>query len=498
MSDHIDGPRTIADPAIDLTDLFAFTSPADPRRTVLIANAFPFAGETGLFSNAVNYSVVLRRVRQAGMGNQTAFKPYGTELRFTFQFEVLKAGEKNSTVVQTGHCQLPDGTTLPLVVGEEKGFSTPDGKVRVFAGVRSDPFFIGWIPGSMKSLPNYLENDNVLSMVIEFDSETMLDPKHGTLFGVIAETTPRHPNPHQFNVSRYDWVGRPEQTNFLLNGVAGAVDLRDLWNQETPFDLNPQTRPLYHHRLIDSLKNWDMKDDKVDWEPAELEAHVNVRLADFLLFDIAKPINDQSHLEIEKSALENRPSVTGGGRTVNANVIDILVTWAINHDHGPFWQSGATRATQPGGTTFPYVQPPNIKILTVTRSADLAASAQNVWDVIGNFGALWHPLVAQLTLTGEGIGQLRQIETVDGKLMTERLSEMDSDQKTYRYTMISGVPASPYEGMLSVRSREGGSSVSWTVNYRPAGQGDLIVRLIISTLLNAGMAALTTRFGALK
>ena len=27
MADHVDGPRSIGDPSIDLTDLFAFTSP---------------------------------------------------------------------------------------------------------------------------------------------------------------------------------------------------------------------------------------------------------------------------------------------------------------------------------------------------------------------------------------------------------------------------------------------------------------------------------------
>ena len=30
MSDHIDGPRSIGDPSIDLTDLFAFISPENP------------------------------------------------------------------------------------------------------------------------------------------------------------------------------------------------------------------------------------------------------------------------------------------------------------------------------------------------------------------------------------------------------------------------------------------------------------------------------------
>ena len=44
MSDHVDGPRQIGDPAIDLIDLFAFTSPENPGRTVLAAYVFPSAG----------------------------------------------------------------------------------------------------------------------------------------------------------------------------------------------------------------------------------------------------------------------------------------------------------------------------------------------------------------------------------------------------------------------------------------------------------------------
>ncbi len=112
MSDHIDGPRTTADPSIDLSDLFAFTSPADPKRTVLIADAFPFAGETALFSNAVDHSMVMRRARVAGVGDNAAFKTEGPEIRFTFQFDVLKPGPNGERMPQTGACKLPDGQTL--------------------------------------------------------------------------------------------------------------------------------------------------------------------------------------------------------------------------------------------------------------------------------------------------------------------------------------------------------------------------------------------------
>lgn len=497
MSDHIDGPRQTADPVSDLTDLFAFTSPTDPARTVLIACILPFAGESALFSNTINYSLVVRRVRQTGLGLQAGFEPQAGEWRFTFQFEVLGPEMQAGRAKQAGHCVLPDGVTLALTVGDEQGFATSDGRTRVFAGLRSDPFFPGWLPGQMKSVPNYLENDNVLSVVVEFDTDSILAPQHGSLYGVIAETTPRHPNPTSNVIPRFDWVGRPEQTNFIMDQVPGALDIRDLWNQETPFALNAERSPLYRQRLTESFQLWDKKDQSIEWDAASLEAHVRVRLNDFLTIDVAKPISDKSHLEIEKSTLEGQPYTTGGGRTVNANVIDILVTWLINRDRGAFLQGGALQATQPGSTTFPYVRPANKNLLSVTRSVELKATAQDVWQSISDFGSLWHPLVAQLTLTGEGPGQLRRIETIDGKIMIERLSERDEAKKMYRYALVSGIPANPFNGTLSVQATETGASVTWSVSYRPEGQGDLIVRLIISSLLNTGMATLKTRFGAI-
>jgi hypothetical protein len=53
----------------------------------------------------------------------------------------------------------------------------------------------------------------------------------------------------------------------------------------------------------------DMLDGKPDWTPEALAANANVFLDDFLLFDVAKPITDQSHLEIEKATINGRPSV---------------------------------------------------------------------------------------------------------------------------------------------------------------------------------------------
>ena len=125
-----------------------------------------------------------------------------------------------------------------------------------------------------------------------------------------------------------------------------------------------------------------MRDGKADWTPAALAANANIFLDDFLLFDVAKPITDTSHLEIEKSTLNGRAYQTGGGRTVDANVIDILLTWMVNRDR-EFLQGGATAATKPGTKTFPYLAAPNTELQTVADSVDLAATPDQVWALIG-------------------------------------------------------------------------------------------------------------------
>src|SRR5262249_12939390 len=107
MSDHVDGPRSIGEPAADLTDLFAFTSPA------LGACVFPSAGEDAMFSNAIEYSIAVRRVLVAGLGAAARFQPDDAELRFSFRFEILTRNDAGQPL-QRGVCTLPDGRTLPL------------------------------------------------------------------------------------------------------------------------------------------------------------------------------------------------------------------------------------------------------------------------------------------------------------------------------------------------------------------------------------------------
>jgi hypothetical protein len=498
MSDHVDGPRSIGEPAADVTDLFAFTSPENSARTVLAMCVFPSAGEDAIFSNAIDYSIAVRRVSVAGVGNAAKFQPADAEIRFTFRFDVLKR-DGAAKAIQRGVCKLPDGRELSLTVNDEHGTSTPEGDVRVFTGLRSDPFYLAWFISDLKRLPNLLQHDNVLCMVLDIDTQRLFDPKKGSLFGAIAETVPAS-RPRGIlgpPARRIDWVGRPEQTNMRLNNPAmmDIDDLRDLWNQQTPFAIPEELKPLFLKRLKDSIATWDLLDGRADWTPEGIAAAATVFLDDFLLFDVTKPITDQSHLEIEKSTLAGRPYQTGGGRTVDANSIDILLTWLVNHDR-EFLQGGATGATKPGMKVFPYLATPNTEMQIISESIELAAAPDEVWSLIGPFGGAWHPGVARIRLTGTGIGQLRTIEMVDGREFVDRLEALDDAKRCIRYTNVAGIPVSRHTSTLVVKSKGSGSVVDWRTEFLASKLPDGAVKRTIMPLFKAGLESLKSRFGA--
>ncbi|MBV9488542.1 MAG: SRPBCC family protein, partial [Verrucomicrobia bacterium] len=106
--------------------------------------------------------------------------------------------------------------------------------------------------------------------------------------------------------------------------------------------------------------------------------------------------------------------------------------------------------------------------------------------------------IANIELTGEGVGQLRTIETIDGKRIIERLEAIDQSQRVYRYTNVSGFGVVDYTGTFDVKPKGSGSSVGWRVQFLADNQPTLIVRTIVATLMKTGFEGLEKRFGALK
>src|SRR5258705_10027067 len=130
MSDHISGPRAIADPVIDIPDVFAFPSPEGPRHLVLIMNVFPYAGPSAVFSDAVIYRFRVRSVSLAS--DRRAFAVGADESTFDCTFDVPAGPDSGGPPVQQGRCTMPNGNWVPFRVNDENGGR--GGRLPIFAG----------------------------------------------------------------------------------------------------------------------------------------------------------------------------------------------------------------------------------------------------------------------------------------------------------------------------------------------------------------------------
>jgi hypothetical protein len=367
MSDHISGPRALADPIADITDVYAFPSPERPGHLVLVMNTLPFAQPGDVLSDGLVYRFRLRPLGEGTPDDPALFAVQAKEFVFDCVFSAPSGIDGQSGSLQEGICTTPWGDAVQFMLNDEGGGSGD--RVRVFAGPRWDPFIMdaraalttittGRLsftdPGSI-----FLDGKNVLSLVVEVDGELFGGAQ---LVGIVAETLTRG----RFTV-RIERVGRPEVKNMLLapkqfDQLNRDLEIRDLYNMEDGFHLGPSYRGAYRARLNANLAFWDGLDGKIDWPVNDAGDHplTNLVLADFLVVDLTKPYAERgSFLEIELAALAGKPHETCGGRAPNDDVIDTLFTVLVNAGNGPVIRDGVDRATRPATHTFPYLAAPN-------------------------------------------------------------------------------------------------------------------------------------------
>ena len=92
MSDHISGPRALADPIADITDVYAFPSPERPGHLVLVMNTLPFAKPSDLLSDGLVYRFRLRPLTPSEPGEPAPFAAQDEE--FVLRLRLLAPGER--------------------------------------------------------------------------------------------------------------------------------------------------------------------------------------------------------------------------------------------------------------------------------------------------------------------------------------------------------------------------------------------------------------------
>jgi hypothetical protein len=130
-ADHLDGPTTSANPMADIGDVYAWMT-TDGTTVNLAMTVSPADDGTRVFDKSIQY--VWHITSHPGATAPAAFGQPGTEVDVICTFTT-------DTNIQ---CWVASGSTaLDYVTGDPStnGISSTDGKLEVFAGRRSDPFY---------------------------------------------------------------------------------------------------------------------------------------------------------------------------------------------------------------------------------------------------------------------------------------------------------------------------------------------------------------------
>ena len=121
-ADHQDGAAVLTDPATDINDVFAWTSP-DGTKVNLVMDVFPAATTAARFSNVAQY-----------VFHTTSSSAYG--MAAAASEDILCTFDTSQVISCWGGGEYIHGDA-----SNTAGITSTSGKLRVFAGLRDDPFF---------------------------------------------------------------------------------------------------------------------------------------------------------------------------------------------------------------------------------------------------------------------------------------------------------------------------------------------------------------------
>jgi mxaD protein len=154
-----------------------------------------------------------------------------------------------------------------------------------------------------------------------------------------------------------------------------------------------------------------------------------------------------------------------------------------------------------------FADPP--KTLKVTKTADIAAPVDKVWDAVKDFDSLpkWHPGFAKDEIqkgNNNEPGAVRKLTIKNGPSFTEELLAFDDAKHTYKYRIIeSPLPLRDYVSHITVSpGAKGGSHVTWTGSFKrkstsdtpPEAENDEAATKLINGVYEGGLANLEKMF----
>ena len=205
MAHHVSGlgiSPTSMDPRSHITDLFVFQKPGDADKTILIMGVNP---ESPITADAVDHESVY----EFGIDNDADAV---IDVAFRLRFSPVAADAQTASVQlaagQDAAADLNAGETIiahaPVTFGAEPQI-TAAGDFRLFAGLRSDPFFadpVGAMDNFQWTGQDFFADKNVFAIALEVPNSALgPNPQVGVWARVLV--------PHDGRLVQGDRAGRP-------------------------------------------------------------------------------------------------------------------------------------------------------------------------------------------------------------------------------------------------------------------------------------------------
>jgi Domain of unknown function (DUF4331) len=311
------------DARLDFTDLFVFASPGDPGTTVLIIDLNPYT--TGM--SAMPPFLMKSEFHPDGIYriNIDTNADAQADAAFTFVFSELKEGKQTGTAYYaTGpQAREPEPAGDVLISGTPVGFDATAqpiqaGPVRLFTGVRSDPFFAdadGSFHGFQWTGQDAFADRNILSIALEVPSDMLsTDPA----IGVWATVSVRRDGA----IVQVDRGGHP-----TINPFVNPNNIKNEYNLRQPAD-----------DLANYLDLWSKLLEGNGYSPEEARKAALMVLPDILRYD------------------RTQPAAYPNGRALADDAFSARFAWLTNGKVGP-------DGLKPHGdmlAEFPYLGVPNL------------------------------------------------------------------------------------------------------------------------------------------
>ncbi len=138
---------------------------------------------------------------------------------------------------------------------------------------------------------------------------------------------------------------------------------------------------------------------------------------------------------------------------------------------------------------------------SVNVKEEVAASADQVWQIMADFGGIdkWADpnLIKSCESDGNSAGALRTITLADGAVIRERLEAIDAGARRFTYSILGECPLPVKDYVATAKVTEtgdGSCQVDWQSTFEPVGPAGEAEK-IIQGVYTGGVAGIRKALG---